>query len=105
AWLIVAFTVNILYYLVATVGVEDVVQLSYTYLALFIIIVTAIVLFLIFKDWAIQFVFAWGLIGISFGANHDSWILSLIIGVFTAGVLIVDYLIYQKRIKKEDVLE
>lgn len=105
AWLIIAFTVNLLYYLVATVRVEAVVQLSYTYLALCILVITALVLFLINKDWLIQFTFAWGFIGISFGANHESWILSLIIGILTAGILIVDYLIYQKRLKKEDVLE
>lgn len=100
-WLIVAVTVNILYFLVATVGVQEVAELSYTYLAICILVIFAILQFFIWKDWVIQLVLIWAFIGIIVKNYHDNWVLSFILFLLTVGIAALSYFWYKRARAKQ----
>lgn len=81
-WLMVAAIVNILYYLVSVIHISYATQLSYTYLALCIIIIIGISLLFFWKDWIIQAVFIWSFIGIIVKNAQDNFVLSIVTTIF-----------------------
>ena len=81
-WLMVAAIVNILYYLVSVIHISYATQLSYTYLALCIIIIIGISLLFFWIDWIIQAVFIWSFIGIIVKNAQDNFVLSIVTTIF-----------------------
>lgn len=63
-WIILAALTNFSYWLTASIGISDTIQLWITYLLLLITAAAAFIIIRFFKDWAMTAVFVWAMVGI-----------------------------------------